>query len=264
MGVQLVNGLTKESGDRITNINVRQILILNLMPNHAQTEQQWANILDQADMNIAITFLRPATHQFKQHEQELCERYVTLTAIQDKQYDALIVTGAPLEKVMIEDIDFWSELKIILAWSKMHVKESLFVCWGVYAAGLLDNDFEVKRLKEKVFGVFTSQGYRMPHSRYFMVPVKQKLAQNIEVVAEEKSIGITIMQDHDKHRTYITGHYEYGTHMLEMELYRDKRQGLKTLEPQNYFNDWHRPINNWREEGRLFYRNWLLNMDDMI
>lgn len=255
MAVCLLNGLTARHNAQ-PQANARNILILNLMPNRAVTEQQFARAFAIARLSVNITFCLPDTHRIRRHEHEVRAHYRSFSQVRDEYFDALIVTGAPLDRTAWQDIDYWDELQTILTWRHTHVRGSLFICWGAAAAGKIDGIFTSHQIDRKISGVFTASGYTMPQSRYFIIP-RQSVRRG-SVIAGSPELGATIVTDPISHSTYVAGHFEYLPGTLADEYHRDRRRnGDKAPRPLNYFDDNLRPKYSWGTDAKRFYTAWL-------
>ncbi|WP_155287418.1 homoserine O-acetyltransferase/O-succinyltransferase family protein [Lacticaseibacillus zhaodongensis] len=253
--VHILNGLTAPV-DSKPQRNARNILILNLMPNRAVTEQQFVQAFAATGIPVNLTFCLPATHHIRQHEAELRAKYRSFDQVRKQYFDALIVTGAPLDRVAFNTVDYWPELQDILAWRHDHTRGSLFICWGAYAAGKIDGIFTGKQIDRKITGVFTTDGYTMPQSRYFIIP--QESVKRGSVIAGNSELGATIVTEPISHSTYVAGHFEYLTGTLADEYNRDRhKNGAKAPRPVNYFAADLRPRNSWQADAKRFYTEWL-------
>ncbi|MDI6553717.1 homoserine O-acetyltransferase/O-succinyltransferase family protein [Leuconostoc falkenbergense] len=269
MSVILENGLLKQQQTMIGSYKLLQptitILLVNLMPNRLQTEKQFVRLLNLLPINVRITFAIPATHNLRNNAVEVTNHYLTLGGVWHQQYDGLIVTGAPVDQIKFEQVDYWQEFQHLLEWRKTHVTESLFACWATYAAGYAERNFPVKAIKNKVSGVyrpshvtrselsFGLEVLKMPQSRYFTVPalgVPRRLK-----VADDDELGAFILRDEGLNSTYITGHLEYDTTTLADEYERDLVIDNTTLAPENYFVDGY-PVNSWQQTANQFFENW--------
>ncbi|HCU42608.1 homoserine O-succinyltransferase [Leuconostoc falkenbergense] len=269
MSVILENGLLKQQQTMIGSYKLLQptitILLVNLMPNRLQTEKQFVRLLNLLSINVRVTFAVPATHNLRHSAIEVADNYLTLEDIWHQQYDGLIVTGAPVDQIKFEQIDYWEEFQHLLQWRKTSVTESLFACWATYAAGYAERNFPVKAIKNKVSGVyrprhvtrsklsFGLEVLKMPQSRYFTVPalgVPRRLK-----VADDDELGAFILRDEGVNSTYITGHLEYDTTTLADEYERDLVIDNTTLAPENYFVDGY-PVNSWQQTANQFFKNW--------
>lgn len=230
------------------------LLVLNLMPNRSETEHQIISVLKRTPYDFNLTFCRMATHQTKHFASGMLDKYVTLADIQNQHFDALLVTGAPIDQKQFTEIDYWEEFKTFVEWRKTHVTTSCFNCWSAWAAGTVEQILVGEPVTEKIYGVFTTNGITMPHSRYFKIP---KATVKIKVLAGNPQIGATVMWDEATKTYYVTGHFEYGTTTLANEYFRDVKKGLATDQSKNYFTKNQRPKNTWKADATKFYRGWL-------
>ncbi|KRL05791.1 homoserine O-acetyltransferase/O-succinyltransferase family protein [Liquorilactobacillus oeni] len=253
--VNILHGLTQSHAPATPSL---KILILNLMPDRIKTERQFSKMLAHTTYNSTITFCIPQTHQFRHPEKGLYEKYVTFDQIRDQYYDALIVTGAAVDQLAFEKVDYWQELKEIIFWRHSHVKTSLFICWSAYAAGEIEHFFVGKKLEKKISGVYTVNGYTMPHSRYFTIP--QQNVDHDNLLAGNELLGAVIVRDISSASLYVTGHFEYLTNTLREEYYRDLKHDPTTPIPVNYFSKDLQATNTWEKSAVHFYQNWLDGM----
>ncbi|WP_429971599.1 homoserine O-acetyltransferase/O-succinyltransferase family protein [Fructilactobacillus sp. Tb1] len=230
------------------------LLVLNLMPNRAETEHQIISLLKRTPHNFNVTFCRMKSHHIKHFDSEIIAKYVSLADIRDQHFDALLVTGAPIDQKQFTDIDYWDEFKTFLDWRKTHVNTSLFSCWAAWAAGTVDEVLTGVPVTDKIYGVYTTNGITMPHSRYFKIP---QTSVKADVLAGNDEIGATVIFDQQTKSYYVTGHFEYGTTTLANEYFRDVKNGLQTAEPKNYFDQNQHPHNTWNADATKFYRHWL-------
>lgn len=255
-------GLTRPANSKSAPASAQKILILNLMPNRAVTERQFVHILAAAgakDATYAVTFCLPATHQIRHNADSINAAYTNFAAIKDDHFDALIITGAPLDRVAFRDVDYWPEFVEILAWRHTHVRQSLFLCWGAEAAGYSDGVFTPERLDQKVTGIYTADGITMPQSRYFRIPLAVSRGQ---VSAGTDELGALIVFDDSTATHYVAGHFEYFPGTLADEYHRDRRKnGLAAPRPHNYFDDHLQPRYSWQDSAVKFYRDWLKKLN---
>ncbi|WDF82487.1 homoserine O-succinyltransferase [Lacticaseibacillus pabuli] len=253
--VCLLSGLTSTNSIQ-AKPNARHILVLNLMPNRAVTEQQFVRIFKASGQDVTLTFCLPSTHHLRQHTLALHRAYKLFNEVKDQYFDGLIITGAPLDQTDFADVDYWDELKEILDWRRSHVRSSLFLCWGALAAGHIEGDFEGKRLNHKIVGVYNVDGYKIPQSRYFYIPTTG--ISHGFVVAGNDELGACIIENPATHSTYVTGHFEYLPGTLASEYFRDRaKRGDAAPRPANYFNADMRPSADWSHDATQFYSDWL-------
>ena len=258
------------------DIRPLRILLLNLMPTKIATETQFARLLGNTPLQVKLEFLQTATHKSTHTDQQhMIDFYKTFDEIKNEKYDGMIITGAPVEHMDFEDVNYWDELCEIMDWSRTHVTSTVHICWAAQAA--LYHYYGVKKvaLPKKLFGIFEHTAdykqsillrgfddvFMAPHSRHTAV-----LREDIEAVSELKILasseeaGVYIMMTDRGRQIFITGHPEYDTDTLKNEYLRDKSAGKEIEIPKNYFEDndeTKRPINSWRSAANLLYSNWL-------
>ncbi|WP_373894242.1 homoserine O-succinyltransferase [Virgibacillus sp. CBA3643] len=265
--------------DRARNQDIRplNIIILNLMPEKERTELQLLRLLGNTPLQVNITFLRMRTHESKNaSKSHLDTFYTTFDQIKDRRYDGMIVTGAPIEHLPFEDVNYWGELTEIMEWTKENVTSVLNICWGAQAALYYHYGIGKYELPEKIFGVYNhrvtadpkiklvrgfDEIFRAPHSRY--TSVSMEAIQNdsrLTLLCSSREAGAFIIMSNDEKHIMITGHLEYDAQTLAEEYERDHQKGLDTSIPENYFpgNDpTERPPNTWRSHTHLLFYNWL-------
>ena len=258
------------------DIRPLHILILNLMPTKIVTETQLARILGNTPLQVELEFLQTATHKSTHTSQEhMIAFYKTFDEVKDKKFDGMIITGAPVEKMEFEQVNYWNELCEIMEWSKTHVTSTFHICWGAQAA--LYYHFGIKKipLEKKLFGVFkhtveyknsilfrgVDDEFYAPHSRHTTV-----LREDIEKVPELRILsssdmaGVYAVSTDMGKQIFITGHSEYDAETLGKEYMRDKNAGLEIDIPYNYYpddDDTKQPPNIWRSNANLLFSNWL-------
>lgn len=255
--------------------NALRILVLNLMPTKLTTELQFLNNFNRYSNDVNLTFLYPETHHFKGISSEVIhDNYVNFDQINNRYFDGLIITGAPIEKLSFSEIDYWQEFNQILTWAQSHVKEILLECWAAQA-GLYAN-FGIKKqvLNKKIFGIFAADKVdysskltrnfkvnnliRMPQSRHSQSLISpENLPSGLKIVASSHEAGPMILRS--RKCTYITGHPEYDKDTLAQEYFRDKEKGYSINIPQHYFdNKENTRINfSWKSSTNLIFQNWL-------
>lgn len=258
------------------DIRPLKILILNLMPTKIDTETQLSRLLGNTPLQVELELIHTKSHKSKNVAPEhLLAFYKTFDEIRDKNYDGLIITGAPVEHMEFEEVEYWDELVEIMEWSKTHVHSTLHICWGAQAG--LYYHYGVKKypLDEKLFGVFA---HKVDYKRSilfrgfdddFMVPQSRHttvLREDIEKVPElkilssSKEAGIYAVMSDKGRRIFITGHSEYDADTLKGEYLRDLSQGKPISVPANYFpsdNPKKAPKVTWRAHANLLFSNWL-------
>ena len=258
------------------DIRPLQIVILNLMPVKEVTETQLLRLLGNTPLQVEVAFIHPDTHQSKNTSQHhLTTFYQTIDEIKERKFDGMIITGAPIEQLPFEKVDYWNELKQIMDWSVSNVTSTLHICWGAQAG--LYHHYEVPKyvLKEKVFGVFPhtittsnvnllrgfDDEYIVPQSRYTEVRREDiERIPDLEILSESPETGVNIVASRNGKQIFITGHFEYDATTLKTEYERDLEKGLDICYPINYFkNDdpASSPRLRWRAHANLIFSNWL-------
>lgn len=257
------------------DIRPLNIAILNLMPNKIVTETQLLRLIGNTPLQVDITLIYPETHKSKNTPQEyLIKYYQTFNEIKDRKFDGMIITGAPIEHLEFEEVDYWPELVKIMEWSQRNVYSTLFICWGAQAG--LYHFFGVPKylLPEKMFGVFPhtitknvrllrgfDDVFYVPHSRHTEVRKEdiQKVPE-LEILAESTEAGVYLVGTKHGRQIFVTGHSEYDPLTLKGEYERDLTNGLNPNIPKNYYpndNPDEHPIVKWRGHSNLLFANWL-------
>lgn len=256
------------------DIRPLKIGIVNLMPNKIMTELQLLRLLSQSPLQIDVDFIQMQTHKVKYTDiTYLKSYYLTFEQIKDIHFDGLIITGAPVEQMAFEKVDYWSELSEIFTWSQTHTTSVLHICWGAQAALYYHYGIEKIPYHQKLFGIYEnkiihdhillrgfSDYFYTPQSRHTTIDEKQVRQAPLNRLTENKEIGSLILTSYDQQNIFILGHMEYDTETLQNEFLRDQKQGLATEKPQNYYgnsNPGSLIKNRWRSEAYLFYHNWL-------
>jgi homoserine O-succinyltransferase/O-acetyltransferase len=258
------------------DIRTLRIAILNLMPTKISTETQILRLIGNSPLQVDITLFLPDSHQPKNTpEEHLVAFYQNFSEIRDQKFDGLIITGAPVEQLPFEEVDYWSELKDIIDWSHDHIYSTLFICWGAQAGMYYQYGVPKYPLPRKMFGVFphtiTNRNEKLlrgfddiffaPHSRHTEVRRSdiEKIPE-LKILSESNQAGIYIVASQDGRQIYVTGHSEYDPLTLKAEYDRDVNRGLPIHVPANYFpNDDPsiEPVVRWRGHSNLLYANWL-------
>lgn len=268
--------IMQETRAKSQDIRPLKILILNLMPNKITTETQLLRLLGNTPIQVEIELLQAKSHISKNTSADhLLRFYTTFDEIQNRQFDGLIVTGAPVEQMPFEDVDYWDELCQIFDWAKKNVFSSFNICWGAQAALYYYYGIPKHHLKEKMFGIFPhllhvdkhpliqgfDQYFNAPHSRHTTVYPEDILkCADLELISSSPEAGVYIAADKKCRNFYVTGHSEYDRDTLANEYFRDKNAGLPISVPKNYFPDddsSKTPIISWRGHANLLYSNWL-------
>ncbi len=257
------------------DIRPLNILIMNLMPTKVETETQILRLLSNSPLQVNISLLRTATHESKNTPQEYLDRFYTyFDEIKHRTFDGMIITGAPVENIPFEEVDYWEELKEIMDWSVNNVVSTLFICWGAQAGLYHLYDIPKHPLKEKLTGIFPvkvvsyndqlfsgfDDEYLMPHSRWTEVKAEDILKNpHLHIMAFAPESGVSVVVS-EAGQVFVTGHMEYDRKTLAYEYERDMEKGMNPEVPQNYFPDddpRNDPIMRWRGHATLFMTNWL-------
>ncbi|MCI9292176.1 MAG: homoserine O-succinyltransferase [Erysipelotrichaceae bacterium] len=252
------------------------VAILNLMPKKIETETQILRLISKSPLQVDIDFMMISSHKSKNtSEDHLVKFYDDFSLFKNKYYDALIITGAPVEHLPFEEVDYWKELCEIMDWSRHHVFSVLHICWGAQAGLYYHYGIQKHLLKEKMFGVFPQrlcdeynfltngfdEIHMTPHSRHTGIDEKALAdVKELSVLSESFVSGTNICARKDFRQIFILGHLEYGVETLAQEYFRDKEAGKPIHIPCNYFPDddpCKEPILTWRSHANLLYRNWL-------
>lgn len=263
--------------DRAARQDIRplRILLLNLMPTKIATETQLARLLGNTPLQIELELLA-VRHQPKNTPPEhMLSFYKHFSQVREDYFDGLIITGAPVEQMPFSQVDYWPELREIMAWSRSHVYSTLHICWGAQAGLYYHYGIPKRDLPEKMSGVFphrvTHRGsilfrgfddtFMVPHSRHTAVDREDILRiPALKILAESEEAGVYAVSDDGGRQIFIMGHSEYDTNTLRDEYLRDKAAGLSPALPKNYFpgdDDSRAPVCSWRSSANLLFSNWL-------
>ena len=258
------------------DIRPLKILILNLMPTKVDTETQLSRLLGNTPLQVEIELIHTSTHKSKNiSEEHLLAFYKEFEDVKERYFDGLVITGAPVEKLEFEEVEYWDELTKIMEWSKTHVHSTLHICWGAQAG--LYYHFGIKKhlMDEKLSGVYPhtvdykrsilfrgfDETFFVPHSRYTTV-----LREDIEatpllkILASSEEAGVYAVITPGGKQVFLTGHSEYDANTLEKEYLRDKALGINPNVPKNYYpgdDDTKPPMLTWRAHATLLFTNWL-------
>ncbi len=258
------------------DIRPLEIVILNLMPLKEDTELQLLRSLSNTPLQFDITFLTVKSHVSQNvSANHLNQFYTTWDEIKEHHYDGMIITGAPVEKMEFEEVDYWEELCNIFEWTKSHVTSTFHICWGAQAGLYYHFGFKKTLLEKKLFGIYNQHVlnrkiplvrgfddvFLAPHSRYTNVDPKDiHNCKNLVVLAESKEVGVFLCMTPDGKDIFVMGHLEYDRITLDKEYRRDRDKGLDTDLPLNYYpNDDpnETPLLSWRSSASILYTNWL-------
>ena len=253
-----------------------QILILNLMPLKEETELQLLRSLSNTPLQVDVTFMAPASHESKNTStSHLNKFYVDFSQIRRKNFDGMIITGAPVEHMEFEEVDYWEELVEIMEWTKTHVTSTMHLCWGAQAGLYYHFGLQKKQLPEKMFGLFWHKvnnrkiplvrgfddRFLAPHSRHTEVPIEDIRADGrITILAESEEAGFFLGMANDGRQIFVMGHPEYDRVTLDGEYKRDLGKVLDIQLPKNYYqgdNVENKPLLMWRAHANNLYTNWL-------
>ena len=258
------------------DIRALRIAIVNLMPDKISTETQLLRLLSNTPLQVEVELLQTSTHTAKNTSAEhMLKFYKTFDQIEQEKFDGMIITGAPVEHLDFEDVDYWPELCEIMEWSKTHVYSTFHICWGAQAALYYHYGVPKVPLPEKMFGVFPHRPldlyhplmrgfddvYYVPHSRHTETRASDvALVKDLQILSYSDVAGVHLLSDMDCRNFYATGHSEYDADTLEKEYLRDKNAGLPIHVPFNYYpgdDDTKPPMVTWRSHANLLYQNWL-------
>ena len=264
--------------DRALKQDIRplEIVLLNLMPTKVVTETQLSRMLGNTPLQVNLELMNMSTHQSKNVSQEhLLNFYKSFDELKDRKFDGMVITGAPVEKIPFEEVDYWPELCEIMEWSKTHVHSTFHICWGAQAALYYHYGIQKHTLDEKLFGVYRHTAdykraillrgfddeFWVPHSRHTTVHREDiEACPDVKILASSPEAGVYAMMTKGGRQIFVTGHSEYDPETLRNEYNRDVSQGQAISVPENYFPDddpTREPIVRWRGHGNLLYSNWL-------
>ena len=258
------------------DIRPLQILVLNLMPTKIATETQLARLLGNTPLQVELELIHTSTHESKNTAKEhLLKFYQTFDEVKDRCFDGLVITGAPVEHLPFEEVEYWDELCRIMEWSRTHVYSTFHICWGAQAGLYYHYGIPKYDLPEKLFGVFPhrverrssmlmrgfDEVFMVPHSRHTTIRrADVEACSKLKILASSEKAGIYALATEGGRQIFITGHSEYDAGTLQAEYLRDKNAGLPIHVPENYFpndDDTQPPLVSWRSHANLLYLNWL-------
>jgi len=258
------------------DIRPLRIAILNLMPTKIETETQLLRLLGNSPLQVEVTLLHPKSYTSKNTPiSHIKTFYKTFDDVCHERFDGLIITGAPVENMEFEKVDYWNELMAIMKWSKKNVFSTYHICWGAQAGLHYHYGIDKYKLDEKMFGVFPhtkeldnvklmrgfDDVFHVPHSRHTTVKREDiEKCPELVILSESEIAGVYIAASRDGRQIFVTGHSEYDNDTLAKEYFRDIDKGLKIDVPKNYFkdNDPNKgPVVSWRAHANLLYVNWL-------
>ena len=258
------------------DIRPLKILMLNLMPQKIVTETQIARLIGNTPLQVELELLQTASHKSKHtSEEHMLAFYKTFDEVEHKKYDGMIITGAPVEHLDFEDVEYWDELCRIMEWTKTHVTSTFHICWGAQAGLYYHYGVKKQQLDKKLFGVFEHKldhklsmlfrgfddTFVVPHSRHTTCAREDIAAvPHLKILASSDEAGVFVCATKKGRQIFVTGHSEYDGDTLKKEYMRDKAAGLPIEIPKNYFpddDDTKEPIVRWRSCANLLYSNWL-------
>lgn len=263
---------------RATTQDIRplEIVLLNLMPTKIATETQLSRLLGNTPLQVHLELMHTTSHQSKNISQEhLLTFYKSFDELKDRKFDGMVITGAPVEQMDFEEVDYWPELCRIMEWSKTNVHSTFHICWGAQAGLYYHYGIRKHQLPEKLFGVYPHQAeykrsillrgfddvFWAPHSRHTAVHREDiEAVPGLRILASSQEAGVYAVMNREGRQIFITGHSEYDPETLKMEYLRDKNLGLPIHVPVNYFpgdDDAQEPIVRWRGHANLLFSNWL-------
>ena len=258
------------------DIRPLQILMLNLMPTKVDTETQLARVLGNTPLQIELELIAPSGHVSKNTSQaHMLAFYKTFNEVKDRTFDGLLITGAPVELMEFEEVDYWPELCEIMEWSKTHVHSTLYICWGAQAGLYYHYGIKKRTLDQKLFGIFQhtvedpnfilfrgfDDKFWVPHSRNTTVDREDiEAVPGLKILAASPEAGVYAVKNDGCSQVFLMGHAEYDRDTLYKEYMRDVAAGIDIQIPANYFPDddpTQKPLVKWRSCAHLLYTNWL-------
>lgn len=265
-----------EKRAQMQDIRPLRIIILNLMPTKQETETQLLRLLSNSPIQIEVELLQTATHKAKNESAEhMLKFYKTFDDVKDERFDGMIITGAPVENMEFEEVDYWEELCRIMDWSQTNVYSTFHICWGAQAGLYYHYGVPKHPLKEKMFGVFAHRPldiyhpllrgfddtFYVPHSRHTETRREDiALVKDLQILSYSDMAGVHLISDMQCRNFFATGHSEYDRDTLAREYFRDVQRGLNPKIPYNYFPDddpQRTPPMTWRITASLLFSNWL-------
>ena len=264
--------------DRAVSQDIRplEIVLLNLMPTKIATETQFSRLLGNTPLQVHLELMHTSTHVSKNISQDhLLNFYKSFDELKDRKFDGMVITGAPVENLAFEDVDYWPELCEIMEWTKTNVHSTIHICWGAQAGLYYHYGIPKIDLPEKLFGVFPhnveykrsillrgfDDEFFAPHSRHTTVRREDiEAVPGLKILASSPKAGVYALMNKEGRQIFITGHSEYDPETLQNEYLRDKNLGLPIAVPENYYpndDDTQEPLVRWRSHGNLLFSNWL-------
>lgn len=258
------------------DIRPLNVLLLNLMPKKIETETQILRLISKSPLQVSLDFMHMGSHESKNTPADhLVRFYQTFDELKDRKYDGLIITGAPIEHLPFEEVDYWDELCRVIDWSRENVFSTMHICWGALAGLYRRYGVPKRMLPAKMFGIFPhrlcdeyqfltngfDEVFMMPHSRHAAFDEADiARVSELQVLGYSEVAGSSLIASRDLREIYVTGHFEYGKFTLRDEYERDVRAGKPIELPRNYYpgdDPAAEPLFTWRSHANLLYRNWL-------
>lgn len=265
-----------ETRARTQDIRPLRILLLNLMPNKVKTETQFARLLGNTPLQIELELIHTATHESKNTSKDhMLAFYKTFDDVREENFDGMVITGAPVEQMEFEEVEYWDELCRIMEWSRTHVHSTFHICWGAQAGLYYHFGIPKRKLDKKLFGVFEhtvdrknailfrgfDDTFFVPHSRHTTVDVEDILkVPELKLLSTSEKAGVYCVATDKGRQIFVTGHSEYDPDTLKTEYERDVSLGLPIEVPENYYPDddpANDPVVKWRSHANLLFSNWL-------
>ena len=264
--------------DRAITQDIRplEIVLLNLMPTKIVTETQLSRLLGNTPLQVNLELMHTTSHQPKNVSADhMLSFYKSFEELKHRKFDGMVITGAPVELMPFEEVDYWPELCEIMEWSKTHVHSTFHICWGAQAGLYYHYGINKHTMDEKLFGVFPHKAdykraillrgfddtFWVPHSRHTTVDRADiEAVPELKIIASSEKAGVYAVMNKGGRQIFVTGHSEYDQDTLNREYLRDKNQGLPIHVPENYFpddDDTKEPIVRWRSHANLLFSNWL-------
>ena len=258
------------------DIRPLEIVVLNLMPTKVATETQLARLLGNTPLQVHLELMHTTSHKSKNVSQEhLLSFYKSFDELKHRKFDGMVITGAPVEHMEFEEVDYWDELCQIMEWSKTNVHSTFHICWGAQAGLYYHYGIQKHQLDKKLFGVFRhvkeykrsillrgfDDQFWVPHSRHTTVLREDiEKVEGLKIVSSSEEAGVYALLSDQGRQIFVTGHSEYDANTLQKEYMRDINKGLDIKVPKNYFPDddpTKDPLVKWRSHANLLYSNWL-------
>lgn len=258
------------------DIRPLEIVLLNLMPTKIATETQFTRLLGNTPLQVHLELMHTTSHKSKNVSQDhLLNFYKSFDELKDRKFDGMVITGAPVELMDFEDVDYWDELCRIMEWSKTHVHSTIHICWGAQAGLYYHYGIQKHQMEKKMFGVFKHKAdykrsillrgfddtFWVPQSRHTTIHREDvEAVPGLKILASSEECGVYAVSSKGGRQIFITGHSEYDPDTLKNEYLRDKNLGLPIDVPANYFrddDDTKEPIVRWRGHANLLFSNWL-------